>query len=251
MTAAANLPPPPWLTGGGTEADDHHMRVLVVEDYAVIRDGLVQALTREGFAVDASGDGTEGKWYAESNDYDLIVLDIMLPGCDGLEILRHLRAAGKDAPVLLLTARDEVDDRIRGLDLGADDYLAKPFAINELLARVRALTRRRYGARNPLLQIEDLEINTSTRQVRRAGSDIVLTPREYALLELLALKAGQVVTRDEIWEHLYAFADDATSNVVEATVARLRRKLGDDKTSALLHTRRGFGYLLGSDTVTP
>ena len=227
------------------------MRVLVVEDYAVIRDGLVQALTREGFAVDASGDGTEGKWYAESNDYDLIVLDIMLPGCDGLEILRHLRAAGKDAPVLLLTARDDVEDRIRGLDLGADDYLAKPFAINELLARVRALTRRRYGARNPLLQVEDLEINTSTRQVRRAGADIVLTPREYALLELLALKSGQVVTRDEIWEHLYAFADDATSNVVEATVARLRKKLGDDKAAALLHTRRGFGYLLGRDAVTP
>ena len=227
------------------------MRVLVVEDYAVIRDGLVQALTREGFAVDASGDGTEGKWYAESNDYDLIVLDIMLPGCDGLEILRHLRAAGKDAPVLLLTARDDVEDRIRGLDLGADDYLAKPFAINELLARVRALTRRRYGARNPLLQVEDLEINTSTRQVRRAGANIVLTPREYALLELLALKSGQVVTRDEIWEHLYAFADDATSNVVEATVARLRRKLGDEKAPALLHTRRGFGYLLGREAVTP
>lgn len=226
------------------------MRVLVVEDYAVIRDGLVQALTREGFAVDASSDGTEGKWYAESNDYDLIVLDIMLPGCDGLEILRHLRAAGKSAPVLLLTARDEVDDRVRGLDLGADDYLAKPFAINELLARVRALTRRRYGARNPLLRIDDLEIDTSTRQVRRGGNDIALTPREYALLELLALKTGHVVTRDEIWEHLYAFDDDATSNVVEATVARLRKKLGDDA-RPLLHTRRGFGYLLGSDSVAP
>jgi DNA-binding response OmpR family regulator len=227
------------------------MRVLVVEDYAVIRDGLVQALTRDGFAVDATGDGIEGKWYAESNDYDLIVLDIMLPGCDGLEILRHLRAAGKTAPVLLLTARDEVDDRVRGLDLGADDYLAKPFAINELLARVRALTRRRYGARNPLLRLDDLEIDTSTRQVRRAAQNIALTPREYALLELLALKSGQVVTRDEIWEHLYAFADDATSNVVEATVARLRRKLGGDALRPLLHTRRGFGYLLGSDSETP
>lgn len=223
------------------------MRVLVVEDYAVIRDGLVQALTRDGFAVDATGDGTEGKWYAESNDYDLIVLDIMLPGCDGLEILRHLRAKGKTAPVLLLTARDDVDDRVRGLDLGADDYLAKPFAVKELLARVRALTRRRYGTRNPLIRIADLEIDTSSRQVRRGGQDISLTPREYALLELLALKTGQVVTRDEIWEHLYAFADDATSNVVEATVARLRRKLGNDNDAALLHTRRGFGYVLGLD----
>ena len=220
------------------------MRVLVVEDYVVIREGLVQALARDGFAVDSTGDGNEGRWFAESNDYDLIVLDIMLPGCDGLEILRHLRAVGRTAPVLLLTARDDVDDRVRGLDLGADDYLAKPFAIAELLARVRALTRRRYGTRTPLLRIDDLTIDIRTRQVHRADRALVLTPREYALLELLALRGGQVVTREEIWEHLYAFADTTTSNVIEATVARLRRKLGDEA-KPLLHTRRGFGYELG------
>jgi two-component system OmpR family response regulator len=141
------------------------MRVLVVEDYQVIRDGLVEGLKREGFAVDATGDGNEGKWFAETNDYDLILLDLMLPGCEGLEILRSLRAAGKSAPVLLLTARDDVADRVRGLDLGADDYLVKPFALAELMARVRALTRRRYGARNPLLTIDDLEIDTSARTV--------------------------------------------------------------------------------------
>lgn len=227
------------------------MRVLVVEDYQVIRDGLVEGLKREGFAVDATGDGNEGKWFAETNDYDLILLDLMLPGCDGLEILRRLRAAGKLAPVLLLTARDDVADRVRGLDLGADDYLVKPFAIAELLARVRALIRRRYGARNPLLTIDDLEIDTSARTVQRAKHTIALTPREYALLELLALKAGQVVGRSEIWEHLYAFADDSSSNVVEATVLRLRRKISPEGTRPLLHTRRGFGYLLAAEDTGP
>lgn len=227
------------------------MRVLVVEDYEVIRDGLVEGLKREGFAVDATGDGDEGKWFAETNDYDLILLDLMLPGCDGLEILRSLRAAGKLAPVLLLTARDEVADRVRGLDLGADDYLVKPFAITELLARVRALIRRRYGARNPLLTIDDLVIDTSARTVQRASHAIALTPREYALLELLAMKTGQVVGRSEIWEHLYAFADDSSSNVVEATVLRLRRKICPDGTRPLLHTRRGFGYLLAAEDTGP
>ena len=227
------------------------MRVLVVEDYDVIRDGLVEGLKREGFAVDATGDGDEGKWFAETNDYDLILLDLMLPGCDGLEILRSLRAAGKLAPVLLLTARDDVADRVRGLDLGADDYLVKPFAIAELMARVRALIRRRYGARNPLLTIDDLVIDTSARTVQRASRIIALTPREYALLELLAMKTGQVVGRSEIWEHLYAFADDSSSNVVEATVLRLRRKICPEGTRPLLHTRRGFGYLLAAEDTGP
>lgn len=225
------------------------MRVLVVEDYQVIRDGLVEGLEREGFAVDATGDGHEGKWFAENNDYDLILLDLMLPGCDGLEILRSLRSAGKSAPVLLLTARDDVADRVRGLDLGADDYLVKPFALAELMARVRALIRRRYGARNPLLTIDDLVIDTSARTVQRAQQIIALTQREYALLELLALKAGQVVSRSEIWEHLYSFADDSSSNVVEATVLRLRRKICPEGTRPLLHTRRGFGYLLAAKDV--
>ncbi len=227
------------------------MRVLVVEDYEVIRDGLIEGLKREGFAVDATGDGDEGKWFAETNDYDLILLDLMLPGCDGLEILRSLRAAGKLAPVLLLTARDEVADRVRGLDLGADDYLVKPFAIAELMARVRALIRRRYGARNPLLTIDDLVIDTSARTVQRASHTIALTPREYALLELLAMKAGQVVGRSEIWEHLYDFADDSSSNVVEATVLRLRRKICPEGTRPLLHTRRGFGYVLAAEDTGP
>lgn len=223
------------------------MRVLVVEDYEVIREGLVQGLQERGFAVDATGDGTEGKWFATSNDYDLILLDIMLPGVNGLEILRAVRAQGKDVPVLLLTAKDDVDDRVRGLDLGADDYLVKPFAIAELFARVRSLTRRGHHARNPLIVVGDLSIDTTARVVRRGDMEIVLPPREYALLEMLALRAGEVVTRSELWEHLYAFSDDSTSNVIEATVLRLRRKLSPAGQPPLLHTRRGFGYLLAAD----
>jgi DNA-binding response OmpR family regulator len=223
------------------------MRVLVVEDYEVIREGLVQGLQERGFAVDATGDGIEGKWYATSNDYDLLLLDIMLPGLSGLEILRAVRAQGKDVPVLLLTAKDEVEDRVRGLDLGADDYLVKPFAIAELFARVRSLTRRGHHARTPAITVGDLVIDSATRSVRRGTQDIVLTPREYALLEFLALRAGEVVARSELWEHLYSFSDDSTSNVIEATVLRLRRKLSPADEPPLLHTRRGFGYVLSAE----
>jgi DNA-binding response OmpR family regulator len=223
------------------------MRVLVVEDYEVIREGLVQGLQERGFAVDATGDGAEGKWFATSNDYDLILLDIMLPGVNGLEILRAVRALGKDVPVLLLTAKDEVDDRVRGLDLGADDYLVKPFAIAELFARVRSLTRRGHHARNPLIAVGDLAIDIAARTVRRGGAEVILPPREYALLEFLALRVGKVVTRTELWEHLYAFSDESTSNVIEATVLRLRRKLSPAGQPALIHTRRGFGYVLTAD----
>lgn len=223
------------------------MRVLVVEDYEVIREGLVQGLQERGFAVDATGDGEEGKWYATSNDYDLLLLDIMLPKLSGLEILKAVRAQGKDVPVLLLTAKDEVEDRVRGLDLGADDYLVKPFAIAELFARVRSLTRRGHHARTPAITVGDLVIDTTTRSVRRGTQDIVLTPREFALLEFLALRAGEVVARSALWEHLYAFSDDSTSNVIEATVLRLRRKLSPADEPPLLHTRRGFGYVLSAD----
>ncbi len=223
------------------------MRVLVVEDYEVIREGLVQGLQERGFAVDATGDGTEGKWYATSNDYDLILLDIMLPGLSGLEILRAVRAQGKDVPVLLLTAKDDVEDRVRGLDLGADDYLVKPFAIAELFARVRSLTRRGHHARTSAITVGNLVIDTTTRSVRRGTQDIVLTPREFALLEFLALRIGEVVARSELWEHLYAFSDDSTSNVIEATVLRLRRKLSPADEPPLLHTRRGFGYVLSAE----
>lgn len=224
------------------------MRILVVEDYPPLRRSLVMGLKDQGYAVDETGDGDEGLWFATRNSYDAIVLDLMLPGTDGVEILRRLRAAGSTVHVLVLTARDSVADRVKGLDLGADDYLIKPFAFDELLARLRALTRRAYGGKSPLLTVADLDMDTAARQVRRAGKVIELTPREYALLELLAHRQGTVVTRDEIREHCYGFADEAGSNVIDVYIGYLRRKIDGDGQVALIHTRRGHGYLLGPAT---
>jgi DNA-binding response OmpR family regulator len=220
------------------------MRLLVVEDFPVLREALVRGLRDCGYAVDASGDGEEGLWYATSNDYDAILLDIMLPGIDGIELLRRLRAKGSTVPVLLLTARDSVDDRVQGLDSGADDYLIKPFAVPELLARVRALVRRRHAQSDPMVQVGDLRVDTAARRAWRGTAELDLAPREWALLHLLAANAGRVVTRQEIGEHLYDFERDITPNAVEAAVARLRRKLGSDGEPVLLHTRRGIGYVL-------
>jgi len=221
------------------------MRVLIIEDYGPLRRALCNGLREVGFAVDASSDGQEGLWYAQSNEYDVIVLDLMLPKIDGLTILKRLREAGRSMHILILTARDAVEDRVRGLDLGADDYLVKPFAFEELLARVRALVRREYKAKSPVIRVADLEIDTARRLVRRAGERIDLTAREYALLEFLALRAGQVVTRTEVWEHLYDFDSCAQSNVVDVYVGYLRKKIERPGLPRLIHTRRGQGYVLG------
>jgi DNA-binding response OmpR family regulator len=221
------------------------MRVLVVEDYEPLRETLTQGLREAGFAVDATGDGDEGLWYAQGNDYDVVVLDLLLPGTDGLTLLRRLREAGRTTHVLIITAKGETDDKIRGLDLGADDYLAKPFALGELIARVRALARRKYGTKDPVLRVADLEIDTVHRTAERGGERIELTPREYALLTFLAVHAGEVVTRTMIWEHIYEFASTARSNVVDVYVGHLRRKLERPGLPRLLHTRRGHGYVLG------
>jgi DNA-binding response OmpR family regulator len=220
------------------------MRVLVVEDYEPLLKSLVQGLTEAGFAVDGSADGEEGLWYARSNEYDAIVLDIRLPKLDGLSIVERLRAEGDATPVLLLTAKDTVDDRVTGLNAGADDYLIKPFAFAEMLARVRALMRRKYDAADPVVRVRDLEINTATRGVRRAGERVELTAREYALLEYLALRAGQVVSRSDIWEHVYDFRSTAESNVVDVYIGYLRKKLEGPGRARLIHTRRGQGYVL-------
>ncbi|MCZ6699460.1 MAG: response regulator transcription factor [Planctomycetota bacterium] len=221
------------------------MRVLVVEDYEPLRKSLVQGLEEAGLAVDSAAEGEQGLWYARSNDYDAIVLDIMLPKLDGLAILKRLRQDGSQAPILLLTAKDTVEDRVEGLNLGADDYLVKPFAFDELLARVRAMMRRRYEKADPVIRIEDLEVNTSTRSVRRGDRAVALTAREYALLELLAMRAGEVVSRTDIWEHLYEFHSSAESNVVDVYIGYLRRKLEPPDMPKLIHTRRGQGYTLG------
>jgi DNA-binding response OmpR family regulator len=221
------------------------MRVLVVEDYEPVREALVQGLREAEFAVDSASDGDAGLWYATSNDYDVIVLDLMLPGTDGLTLLKRLRKAGAKSHVLILTAKDTTQDRVNGLDLGADDYLVKPFAFKELLARVRALVRRRYSAKSPVIVVEDLEIDSTTRTVRRGGRRIDLTPKEYVLLQYLALRPGELVTRSEIWEHAYEFNSEAESNVVDVTIGHIRRKLDGPGLAKLIHTRRGHGYVLG------
>jgi len=221
------------------------MKVLLVEDYAPVRTSVAQGLREAGFAVDATGDGEEGLWYARTGEYDAVVLDVMLPGTDGLTILECLRDEANPVPVLILTARDTVGDRVRGLDLGADDYLVKPFALDELLARVRALVRRKYEAASPTIRVADLEIDPRRRTACRAGRPVALTAREYAILEFLAHRAGQVVARTDIWEHVYDFNDEPGSNVIDVYVSRLRRRLEEGGGSRLIHTRRGEGYVLG------
>jgi len=221
------------------------MRVLVVEDYAPVRAAVREGLAENGFAVDVANDGEEGLWLAQSNPYDVIVLDLMLPKLDGTSILKRLRAGGSQVAVIVLTARDQLDDRVKGLDLGADDYLVKPFAFAELLARVRALVRRRYEMRDPTIRVGDIEIDTARREVKRSGESIALSAREYALLEYLAMRLGEVVTRTDIWEHVYDFHSEAHSNVVDVYIGYLRKKLERDGAPKLIHTRRGQGYLFG------
>jgi DNA-binding response OmpR family regulator len=223
------------------------MRVLLIEDYELLRDSVAQGLREAGFAVDTAADGDAGFWYAKANSYDVIILDLMLPGIDGLTLLKRLRATDTRTHVIIVTAKDTPPDRIKGLDLGADDYLVKPFVFAELLARVRALVRRAYGAKAPVIQVQDMELDSATRKVRRAGREIELTAREYALLEFLALRAGEVVTRTDIWERLYEFNSAADSNVVDVFIGHLRKKVEGPGLPRLIHTRRGHGYVLGGE----
>lgn len=221
------------------------MRILVIEDYPPLARALAQGLRDSGYAVDTASDGEEGLLCAQATVYDVIVLDIMLPKLDGLALLQRLRKEKHPAAVLLLTARDRVSDRVRGLDLGADDYLVKPFVFEELLARVRAMVRRRYGQGEGVVHVDDLEVDTVARLVKRAGQPIALSAREYALLEYLCARRGQVVTRAEIWDHVYDFASEPSSNVIDVYIGYLRRKIDTDHGVRLIHTRRGQGYVLG------
>jgi DNA-binding response OmpR family regulator len=219
--------------------------LLVIEDYDPLREALVRGLRDAGYAVDATGSGVDGLWYAENHPYDAVILDLMLPGIDGFAILGRLRAAGNATRVLVLTARDAVADRVTGLDLGADDYLVKPFAFDELIARVRVLVRRRYECLDPVLRIGDLEVDTRARWARRGGPLLVLSAREYALLEYLAFRAGQIVSRNELWDHVYDEAAEPSSNVLDVHISHLRKKLDNGPGPKLIHTRRGQGYVLG------
>jgi DNA-binding response OmpR family regulator len=223
------------------------VRILLVEDSERLRKSIGAALKKSGYATDAAADGEQGLWLAGSHQYDAIVLDIMLPKLDGLSVVAELRRRGSTAHVLLLTARDTIDDRVKGLHAGADDYLVKPFALEELLARVQALCRRSYGIKNPRIAVGDLEIDTATREVRRAGLVVTLKPREYALLEYLALRHGEVVSRSEIETHIYDEAVDPVSNVIDSAISVLRKRLAQPGAPALIHTRHGHGYVLKPD----
>src|SRR5579884_383301 len=220
------------------------MRVLIVDDERKLDGMLKRGLEEHGYAVDVAYDGEEGLSLAEVEPYDLIVLDVMLPKLDGFTVCRRLRAAGRNMPVLMLTARDAVDDRVAGLDSGADDYLVKPFAFRELLARVRALLRRESFSRDPVLRVADLEVNTVTREVRRGGKPVELTSKEYAVLEYFVRHPNQVLTRTQIAEHVWNYNFVAMSNVVDVYIRYLRRKLADDREPRLLRTVRGAGYQL-------
>jgi len=223
------------------------MRLLIVEDSDALRSALASGLESLGYVVDAVARGDEGADRALTGEYDVAILDVMLPGIDGFEIVRRVRESGRRLPVLMLTAKDTVDDRVRGLDLGADDYLVKPFAVEELLARVRSLIRRGKSAPTPVVRIGDVTIDTVNHAVARAGRRIDLTPREYSLLEFLALRAGTVVTRKELEDHVFAAPPCAGSNAVDVLVGRLRRKLCPRDAPELIHTRRGYGYLMAAD----
>jgi two-component system OmpR family response regulator len=220
------------------------VRVLVVEDEVKMARAIRRGMEQEGYAVDTALDGDEGLHMVTENDYDAIVLDVMLPGVDGLEVCRRLRARGRWAPVLMLTARDTVPDRIEGLDAGADDYLVKPFAFGELLARLRALIRRGAVERPAVLQVGDLALDPAGHSVSRAGRQVELSAREFALLEFLMRHPGEVVSRTAILEHVWDYNYDGLSNVVDVYVGYLRRKLEQPFGRTLIRTVRGVGYAL-------
>jgi two-component system, OmpR family, response regulator len=215
------------------------MRVLVVEDEPDLLASLARALREEEYAVDTAEDGEDGLYKAENWDYDAIVLDVMLPGLDGWELLKRLRKQ-KQTPVLMLTARDSVRDRVRGLDTGADDYLTKPFDLEELLARLRALIRRGAGKASSVIEIGSVAIDTAARKVSLKGREMALTAREYSLVEFLALHRGEVVTRTALYEHLFDENESSLSNLLDVHVSNVRKKLGQD----FIATRRGHGYCI-------
>ena len=221
------------------------MRVLVVEDFPPIRKSVVQGLREAGYAVDGAADGETGLWHAQAGGHDVIILDLMLPKIDGLTVIKTLRQKQCPAHILALTAKDTPEDKVAGLEMGADDYLVKPFHLAELLARVKALIRRKYDVKSSVLSVADLEVQLGTRTVRRGGEPIDVSGREYALLEYLILNSNRIVSRAEIWEHVYDFNASPQSNVVDVFIARLRTKIEGPGRPQLIHTRRGQGYFLG------
>ena len=215
------------------------MRILLIEDEADLLAGLAKALREEGYAVDTATDGEEGLYKAREVAYDAIVLDVMLPRLDGWKVLERMRES-KKTPVLMLTARDAARDRVRGLDTGADDYLVKPFDLNELFARLRAIIRRSAGQTVNIIEIGGVAVQTASRKVTLSGTPVALTAREYGLLEYLAMHRGETVTRTALYEHLFDEDDDSLSNLLDVHISNLRKKLGHE----LIETRRGHGYCI-------
>jgi len=220
------------------------VRLLLIEDHKPLVRALKKGLEEEGFAVDVAYDGEEGDYKGKVGQYDVVILDLMLPKEDGLSLLQRWRREGMKSHVLILTARGSVEDKVRGLNQGADDYLTKPFELDELLARLRALLRREHQVKDPVLRILDLEIDTAARTAKRGGRPIHLTPREFALLQFLAYHRGKVVSRSMIWDHLYDETDETTSNVVDVYIRYLRNKIDKDFHPPLILTRWGEGYMM-------
>jgi DNA-binding response OmpR family regulator len=223
------------------------VRILLVEDESRVAAFVAKGLREQSYAVDIAGDGGEALYQMAVNEYDLVILDVLLPVKDGHAVCRELRASGFRAPILMLTARDAVDDRVAGLDAGADDYLAKPFDFKELLARLRALMRRSAVLRPQVARVADLVLNTASHAVSRGGRPVNLTAKEYALLEFLVLNEGRVVGRDQIAQHVWEESFDPFSNVIDVYVKRLRAKLDTGFAHRLIHTRRGEGYILTAE----
>jgi DNA-binding response OmpR family regulator len=220
------------------------LRLLVVEDEPSLLSIITKRLKEEGYGVDSAKDGREGENYISSADYDCIILDIMIPFQDGLTLLRKIRAKNISAPVLLLTAKDSISDRVTGLDSGADDYLIKPFSFDELLARVRAMLRRHKDKKNTVLSVGDLEMDTITREVKRGSKVIELTSKEYSILEYFLRNKNRVLTKSQIAEHVWNYDFEYNSNIVEVYVRYLRRKMDDEFKNKLIHTIRGGGYVI-------
>ena len=220
------------------------MKLLLVEDSERLQRSLSAGLKKHGFALDQAFDGEQALAYTAVNRYDAIILDLMLPKIDGLTVLSTLRSEGKDCHVLILSANDQTEDRVRGLDLGADDYLVKPFAFNELVSRLRALNRRRSGVKNPVIEIEGVKVDSVARQVFFDDQPVALTPHEYQLLEFLARHRGRVFSHDQLIDQLYDACSYVTRNAVEAHVSALRKRLNLVGAPNLIKTRRGFGYLI-------
>lgn len=220
------------------------MNILVVEDSTTLREAVKDGLTKLGYGVDAVGDGKEGLDYARFKEYDVIVLDLMLPIMDGLTVLSQLRALGKKTHVLILSAKDQVEDRVRGLQIGADDYMIKPFSFEELCARISTLIRRRYDAKNPLIAIGELTINTAVREVKNGDTVIPFTPGEYAIFEFLALNRGRTISAEQLLDASHKSDATPNENVVQVMVCNLRRKISDAGQTDIIRTKRGYGYYI-------